>query len=168
MCICSPRKQRLRAVTMCQQHLRRKLKPGRHWVREQKSPVEQTGRKLGMVHGGAYQAKRADFASPQAHSGSLETNPEREMSVISHEHMLFMSLFLQTCLHVVNPLPRTSHHDEWLFLRAISSENRNRHVGSYHQNQTTPGTVFQTPLDYRRYPCIRTCANCAGCLWAPS
>ena len=102
--------------------------------------VEQTGRKLGMVHGSAYQAKRADFASPQAHSGSLETSPEEwDMAVILHEHMLFMSL--QTCLHVVNHLPRTSHHDEWLFIRAISSEKRNRHVGSYHKNQTTPGTV---------------------------
>ena len=60
-------------------------------------------------------------------------------------HMLFMSLFLQTCLHVVNHLPRTSHHDDWLFKWTISSENENRHVGSCNENQTTLGTLFQLP-----------------------
>ena len=74
----------------------------------------------------------------------------RHVCNLTQTHMLFMSLFLQTCRHVVNHLPRTSHHDEWVFKRAISSENKNRHVGSYDKNQTTPGTVFQTPLDLQR------------------
>ena len=45
----------LREVTLCQQHLIRELKPERHEVREQISPVEEACRKLWMVQGGACQ-----------------------------------------------------------------------------------------------------------------
>ena len=44
---------------------------------DKKSPAEQTCRKLGMVQGDPCQTKRAHVASPQAHSGHLETDPER-------------------------------------------------------------------------------------------
>ena len=40
-------------------------------------------------------------------------------------------------------LPITSHHDEWFFTRATSSENKNRHASPYNKNQTVPGFVLQ-------------------------
>ena len=49
-----------KVVPVCQQHLRRELKPERHWVKEQKSPVEQTCRKLGMIQERACQTTRAN------------------------------------------------------------------------------------------------------------
>ena len=49
--------RKLREVALCQQHVRRELQPERHWVKEQKPPVEQTCRKLEMVQGGACQYK---------------------------------------------------------------------------------------------------------------
>ena len=35
-------------------------------------------------------------------------------------------------------LQRTLHHDEWFLKRAISSENKNPHVGSNSKNQNGP------------------------------
>ena len=53
---------RLRGVILCQPHLRRELMPERHWVKEQKSPVEQTCR------------KQTNEVTSSSH---LETDPER-------------------------------------------------------------------------------------------